>query len=76
MKAGKLAAYIIILGVVVIAWLLSGSINPKLITLIGLLIMVGSTIWFFLLIVKNPGDIGKKLQTWLKLLWDGFWGLG
>ena len=47
-----------------------------LITLIGLVIMAGATLWLLASLLLRPKEFVKKLQTWWKLFWDGFWGLG
>ncbi len=60
---------------VVLAWWLSKHLSPALITLIGLLIIVGATIWFVGSVMKKHDDVEKDARSWLRLVWDGFWGL-
>lgn len=76
MKTRKIATYVFVVVSVILAWFVTRSINPGLITLIGIAIIVGSTAWFLVTLFVEPKNLSKRLGQWLKLLWDGFWGLG
>lgn len=75
MRTGIFLRYCVVLALVVLAWWFSRHLNPALITLIGLLIIGGSTIWLVVSIVRKPGDVAKNAKSWWRLIWDGFWGL-
>lgn len=75
MKAGIFIRYVLIVSAVVIAWLLSRQVSPALVTLVGLLIIFGSTIWLIASLIKKPENLKKNVRSWWRLFWDGFWGL-
>lgn len=76
MKTGIIVRYLIIIVIVAIVWQMSRKVNPALVTLLGLMIMIGSTIWLVVSLVRRPKKYRKKVKSWWKLFWDGFWGLG
>jgi len=75
MKVGIVARYISIFVSVLVAWQLSRKISPALITLAGLSIIAGSTVWLIVSLIKRPQESQKHVKSWWKLFWDGFWGL-
>lgn len=76
MKKIALARYLVAIAGVAIAWHISRQSDPALITLIGLLIIVVSTIWLIVSLIRKPQDRGRNVKSWWRLIWDGFWGLG
>ena len=61
--------------VAVVAWWFSRHLAPALITLGGLIIIAGSTMWLMISIVKEPKGFEKKEKSWWRLILDAFWGL-
>ena len=75
MKIGLLARHGVVLVLIILAWWFSRHVNPALVTLIGILLIGGSTIWFVVSLAKTPNDIEASAKSWWRLMWDGFWGL-
>jgi hypothetical protein len=75
MRTGPLLRYGAVVALVVLVWLASRHIAPELITLAGLVLIAGATVWLFVAIAKKPRDTGENLRSWWRLVWDGFWGL-
>lgn len=75
MRSNAILTYCSVLLFVIIAWWISRHINPALVTLIGLVIIMASTIWFILSIRSRPRDLEANAKSWWKVVWDGFWGL-
>jgi hypothetical protein len=75
MKIGLLIRYLALMILVFLGWWLYRYVNPVLVTLIGLLIMGGSTVWLVVAVTRKPGIADKATRSWWRLIWDGFWGL-
>lgn len=76
MKYRKIVGYLLTVIFTVTAWWLTRHINPGFVTLIAIMIMLGSTIWFFVSLISKPQKAGALAKSWWKTFWDGFWGLG
>jgi len=76
MRKISLVRYFALLAGVAIAWYVSRQFNPALVTLIGLLIVVVSTIWLMVSLIRKPQGHGRNIKSWWRLIWDGFWCLG
>ena len=75
MRTGIFLRYCVVVAAVVLAWWFSRAANPELITLLGLCIIVASTIWLIASIAKQPRDAEKNAKSWWRLISDAFWGL-
>ena len=75
MRTGLFLRYCVVVALAVLVWLSSRQIAPELITLAGLILIAGATVWLFVAIAKKPADAGEHLRSWWRLVWDGFWGL-
>lgn len=63
MKTGIALRYVLVILAIVVVWWFARAIDPTLMTLAGLLLIVGSTIWFVASIVSKPEDAGRIAKT-------------
>jgi hypothetical protein len=75
MRTNIFLRYCVIVAVIVLAWWFARNIHPALITLVGLCIIVGSTIWLVASIARKPKDIVENAKSAWRSIWDAFWGL-
>lgn len=75
MKAGLLLRYVALMILVLLGWWFYRHISPALMTLVGLVIMGGSTVWVIVALTRKPSEAARITKSWWRLIWDGFWGL-
>lgn len=73
--SGILLKYLAVIVLVLLSWWIWRSVNPIVFTVVGLLIIAGSTAWLVIGLARQPIDPGKKIKSWWRTIWDGFWGL-
>ncbi len=75
MKTGLFLRYAAVMVLVFLGWWFYRYVSPALMTLIALVIMAGSTLWFLVAVAREPEAMAGKTRSWWRMVWDGFWGL-